>query len=237
MANLKNEIIEILCKRTGKVEQSIRNDISKLRQKHASLPINCVAHLYAQQHGFSVLQKLNKEEKLALPHTEIDKSKIKISAKEIKPREKILELIKYETDDYFIKGHINEVNLAYTKRCYTSTFVLARKIIENLIIDLLRNKYPPNTIQNKSLYYDISRKKYHDFSIVLKNLYDKKNDFDIDNDKIIERLYQKTKNMKDDANDKAHSWFHLVKTKSEIDEMDLQSIIELIKKLQKEINK
>ncbi len=41
--------------------------------------------------------------------------------------------------------------------------------------------------------------------------------------------------FKKDANDKAHSWFHIVRSKREIDELDLQNITELIKKLEQSV--
>jgi len=107
------------------------------------------------------------------------------------------------------------------------------EIIENFIREILSNKYPPTTRENKELYFDIGRGRVHDFSVVLKNLYDKRNDYGIEKSAIIKRLYQKVKPFKDDSNDKVHSWYHLVGKKTEVDDLDIQTIIELIKKLEK----
>ena len=150
-----------------------------------------------------------------------------------KESEKLIELISYDSSNFFIKGHITEFNRAYTFKCYTGAYILSRKIIENLIIDILQVKYPPDVNQhNKELYWDINQKRFKDFSIILKNLYNKKDDFGSKN-KAIERLYQLARKFKDGANDKTHSWFHLVARPGELEDLQLQDMIELIKSIEK----
>jgi hypothetical protein len=41
--------------------------------------------------------------------------------------------------------------------------------------------------------------------------------------------------FKDDADQKAHSWYHIVKTKKEIDDMDAQIIFDLLYALEQKI--
>src|SRR3989344_6112020 len=53
----------------------------------------------------------------------------------------IREVFDYSTTDHFKKGHVEELNKAYTFTCNTAVFILARKIVENLIIDILKAKY------------------------------------------------------------------------------------------------
>ncbi len=232
MAKLNPEIIEKIRKKTGLAIPTIRKNLSFLRSDHPSCTLNAVAQLYAKQNGFSVMQKLSPEDKATLPHNELVQSKIRLEKKVRKKKEVIRSIIAYETDDYFKKGHIKEVNRAYTKGCYTSVYALARKIIENLIREIITNKFPPTSKANRELYYDIAKNRVHDFSVLLKNLYDERQSFGIDKAKIIERLYQKAKNFKDDSNDKVHSWYHLVENEKEISELNLQTMIELIKKLE-----
>ncbi len=230
---LSKEILQILIKKLGKNENAIRIDISKLRtSKFHGVPLNSVAHIYAQQHGISVYQKLTKEEKAAIPNHEIIKNSPKLDAKKVKLKESTFEFVKYETNDHFIKGHFKEINRAYNNKCYTSVFILARKIVENFIIDILIKKYPDKTVENKELYYDTNRGRFKDFSVILNSLNSKKNDFGIQKT-VVERLSAKAKALKDNANDKTHSWFHLVEGKQEIDDLHLQTVIELIKQLQK----
>jgi hypothetical protein len=147
---------------------------------------------------------------------------------------RIIELVKYDTADHFIKGHIDELNRAYTFKCYTSVFILARKIVENLIIDILKKKFPEKVKANKELYFDINQKRLKDFEEILKNLRSKKNDFGSEN-KAVERLCDLAAKLKENANNKTHSWYHLVEKKKEVDDLNLNTVFELIKKLEQVI--
>lgn len=232
MQKLNTKIVQYLSKKMHKKETTIRKNISLLRGKYARCTLNAVAHIYAMQFGISVLQKLDKQDRQTLPNIEVGKNAVVIDKKTLPKKEVISKIIDYETGDYFKKEHMVEINRAYTKGCYTSVNILARKIIENLIIDILKQKYPPNTRDNKELYYDTDKNRFKDFSIVLNNLYRRRNDFGVDGKKIIERLVALARRIKNDANDKTHSWFYIVKRKKEIDDLDIQTIIELIKKLE-----
>lgn len=232
MAKLNPEILDKLIKKTELSIGTIRNSISLLRSDYPNCTINAVAQLYARKHGFSVMQKLSPEDKATLPNNEVVKPKIRLEEKIIKKKEIIISVINYDSDDFFKKGHIKEINRAYSKGCYTSVYILARKIIENLIREILHRKFPPISKENRNLYFNIEKGRFHDFGVILKNLFDKRQSFDFDKIEIIERLYQKTKNFKDDSNDKVHSWYHLVENEKEINDLNLQAIIELIKKLE-----
>lgn len=225
---LDPDIVKYLTGKLDLKKSTIEKNISLLKRRHPKCTSNAVAHIYAQQFGVSVLGKLSKEDKETLPHLEVEKSKIKINSKRIKKKEKIIEFIKYESNDYFIKGHISEANRAYSKGCYTCVYILSRKIIENLIIDLLKNKFPPNSLENKNLYFDTNQNRFKDFGEVLNNLLKKKNDFGVGKGKTVESLYKNALKLKNDANDRTHSWFYLVERKVEIDDIKIQTIVELI---------
>lgn len=235
MKKLNPKIIVLLSRKLAKKESTIRKNISLLRRDYASCTPNAVAQIYARRYGISVLQKLDKEDKKNLPNIEFRKNKIIVNKKRLQKKEKIMTIVDYDTNDYFKKAHIHEINKAYTKGCYTSVNILIRKVIENLIIDIIRKKFPPKTKKNKELYYNTAQGRFKDFSVILKNLYKKRNEFELDDKKIIERLVAKVRKIKEAANDVAHSWFYIVKIKTEIDDLELQTIIELIKKLEKSV--
>lgn len=148
----------------------------------------------------------------------------------------IKKIIEYKTNDPFRKGHIEEINRAYTSECYTCVFILCRKVIENMIIDILGKKFPPEKKENKELYFDVDKGRFKNFSIILDNFYKKRNEFDLDNKKIVKRIVDLAKFFKKDADDKTHSWFHLVRKRREIDDIDIQGIIDLIKRLEEKLN-
>ncbi|MCZ6594510.1 MAG: hypothetical protein O6943_06285 [Bacteroidetes bacterium] len=234
MKRLNKKILQILEDKTDKSTSTLRKDLSLLRRNFPNATLNACAQVFAQKNGFSVLQKLDEEDKKSMPNVEYE-SPIKITKNQKSAKKRMEVIFNYTSDNYFINKHVEELNKTYTYHCFTSTYVLIRKVIENLIIDILRAKYPPNSQENKQLYYDIPKRRYKDFSVLLKNLYDKRNDFELDDKKVIERLFNLIKNLKDDANDKAHSLYHIVKNKSEITSLDLPTIIELIKILEKSV--
>ena len=232
---LKKDILKHLEKKLGIKGSTIRVQLSILKRDYSGLTLNAAAQRYAQKHGISILTKLDEKDKLSLAQvplpsiTQIKSTeKIKVSKNIIKKKDK--KVIEFETTDIFIKGHIDEINRAYNSQCYTSVVILARKIIENLIIDILTIYFPPNSKINKELYFDTAMGHSKDFSVILDNFYNKRVDFGIKKP-IVEKLYKLAKQLKGDANNKTHSWFHLVNRQKEVDDLELQVIIELIKKL------
>lgn len=234
MKELDGKVVDFIARKLRISPKTVKKDIYNMVKNYPRATKNAVAQIYATKKGLSVFRKLDKDDKASLPSIEVTHEKIKIKQKIHNKKIITKTLVNYDTDDYFIKGHIDELHRAYNARCYTAVFVLARKIIENLIIDILRKKFPENKKNNKELYFDINKKRFYDFEVILKNLYKKKDIFGSDN-KAVESLYQKAMRFKKDSNDKAHSWFHLVKNDKEIDNLDIQSIIEIIKRLEKTV--
>jgi hypothetical protein len=234
---LNPEILEILHERTGKAIPTLRSQISRIRQKHPTLTSNAAAHLIAQENNTSVLQKLDLEDRESLKGIQIY---TKVSASEARPSARVKTnneksrsnpIINYESENYFVKEHIHELSRAYYSKCYTAVFILFRKIIENFIIDILKAKFPSRF----DLIFNSTLHRYHDFSVVLDNLYKERNAFTHDGKNAIERLNQLVSPFKKDANDKTHSWFHILTSPSEVDNSQLEPIIELIKVLEKEV--
>jgi hypothetical protein len=228
---LDPKILEKLQKATGTKESTIRSAIARMRGKHGNLPINAVAHLYALQHDTSVFTKLNAEEKASLPNVEIDKPIRLRQAGNAKKKETLIQFVRYQTDDPFIKAHILEMNRAYTAKCYTSLFILCRKMLENLLAEVIKRKFPQNVKENIELYFDLSRTRTKDFSDILSNLRKKAIDFGTDKP-LLERMLNRCDLFKDDANNKAHSWYHIVRSRPEIDNCHFQDIIDMISRLE-----
>lgn len=111
---------------------------------------------------------------------------------------------------------------------------MCRKVIQNLIIGLLIKQFPAKTKKNRELYFDIDRGRFHDFSVILKNLYTKRKSFNPLAIKPIERLYSRVKPFVKDANDQTHSWFYMA-NKKELNDINIQEIIHLIESVDKTI--
>jgi len=231
MKTLNSKIIAKIHEKTGLAISTIGPSITRRKQLNPSFTPNAVAFLYAQEKNVNVLKFLDAEDKACIHAIEkkpVEKIQVKTGKKN--DTKKIVKLINFDSSDPFIKGHVEEVNKAYTYGCYTSAVILSRKIVENLIIDIFTKYFPPSTKENKELYFDTSKKRNKDFGEILENLHTKRVDFDTKKE-IVERLYDKAKSLKGNANSKTHSWFHLVKRQKEVDDLEIQTVIDLIQRL------
>jgi hypothetical protein len=66
MARLKDDILEILVKKTKLSKKTIQNNISKIRQENAQLTPNAAAQVFGNKKGISFMPKLTPEDKQAL---------------------------------------------------------------------------------------------------------------------------------------------------------------------------
>ncbi len=134
---LNPKIMKILEEKTkGKItKQAIRNELSRIRREDPSLTLNAAAEIFAKKRRFSVVRYLEDKDRETLKSVKIEK--IKIPPLQVKQRKKIIELAKYDTNDKLLKAHLGEINKTYTFGCYTATFILCRKVLENLIIHFL----------------------------------------------------------------------------------------------------
>jgi len=215
-------------------ERSIRTALSRIRMEHPSLTLNAAAQVFARKRNSSVARWLTPKDRETLETLKIEK--VKIPKTKARQRKKIIKIASYETDDKLLKAHIKEINKAYTYGCYTAVFVLCRKVLENLIVHhILRKKYPENSEQHRSKYFDYNRNRNLDFNKLLANLRDSSKDFGPEKD-LVKRICQLSTSFKEDANEMAHSLYHIA-TKKEIDDIRFQHILDLIKKLEKTLSK
>lgn len=76
--------------------------------------------------------------------------------------------------DDFYRDLITLINKCYLLEIYEPVQVFARKLLENLLIEILRKKYGYNKID---LYFNTKSGRFHGFSTLLKNLKDNMDDF------------------------------------------------------------
>lgn len=225
-AKLNPKMLEILQRKTKFSEQVIRNALSNIRSRYP-VTLNAAAHIYAQKKGISgTARYLTEEDRNSLKGIEFKRIPIKIPQKR---REKIIEIAKFETPNKFLKKHLDEINRCYTYHCYTACYVLMRKVLENLVVEILKRKYPENTKEHKQKYYDFNRKRNNDFNVLLKNLRNSSKDFGTQQ-KIVERICQLADFFKETANEMTHSLYHIA-DKKEIDGSRFQEILDLFKEL------
>lgn len=112
-------------------------------------------------------------------------------------------LIKKKVTNYFYAQIIEEINGCYMFGYRIACATLIRKLFENLLIDCLIQRFPPNSDDNKKLYYMAGGNRFKDFSNLIKALTEKKiglddghNSFDL----LLIRLYA----IRDLGNKNAH---------------------------------
>jgi hypothetical protein len=217
----------------GKVsEHTIRSAISRIRRDNPSLTLNAAAEVLARKHNESVQRYLNDKDRDALKTIQIEK--VKILSSKLKRKRKFIAIAKYETNDKWLKAHLDEINKTYTFGCYTATFILCRKLLENLIIHhVLKKKYPNNSKQHREKYFDFNRNRTLDFEKLLLNLKNSSNDF-MTEKSIVERVCNLSEAFKETANEMTHSLYHIA-SKKEIDGTNFQQILDLIAELEKNL--
>lgn len=150
-----------------------------------------------------------------------------------KRKENVIIIAKYPTNDIFLRANIDEINRTYTYKCYTATFVLCRKVLENLLVHILKEKYPLSTREHREKYFDFSRRRCHNLSVLLQNLRKSAVDFS-PHVNLVERICQLASEFKEKANEMTHSLYHIA-TKKEIDDKNFQGILNLIQELEKKM--
>jgi len=212
-------------------EKSIPSAISRIRAKHPALTLNASAEVLARKYDLSVQRFFSQKDRDVFKSIEIEK--IKIRNPDRKTPRKISIIANYNSNDPMLKKHLDEINKTYSNGCYTSTFILCRKVLENLLIrHILIRKYPPSVQANREKYLD-ENGRFLFFSKILSNFKDASADF-ILNKQLVERIANLAEGFKDDANNMTHSWYHVAK-KKEIDEKDFQQILDLIADLEKNL--
>jgi hypothetical protein len=143
------------------------------------------------------------------------------------------ELVKSQFDDIFYNNLKKEINLAYGYGLFTAAFILSRKMIENLVIDVLRLKYPANVSGNLAIYWQAKQPnahgRHHDFTILLKNLDEGKDDFVVDKGIVVEFL-RLVAVFRPISNSNAHSII-IISEEKDLIACKIDRIVELMLKL------
>lgn len=111
-----------------------------------------------------------------------------------------ISLVNYPDD--FYKNLIEEINFQYTNKRPISLSIVIRKLFENLIIDIFKKKYGTKEL---SLYYNISKGRFNDFSVLLKNLEFKMADFHYISTNIDKDFIKELNKYREHGNSGAHS--------------------------------
>jgi hypothetical protein len=147
----------------------------------------------------------------------------------IVPLGQLSNLIDQDFNNVFYNELRDEINKAYQMRLFTSVMLLSRKLFENLIIEILRMKYPPNIPGNLEIYYLVKDQKFQNFTILLMNIEERKSEFTVD-EHLINEIISLIKPFRKGANANAHSII-IVSDEKDISKFDIPRISALLLRL------
>lgn len=123
----------------------------------------------------------------------------------------------------------DEINTAYSDpRLPNATLMLSRKLIENLVYNLLEYRYGGKQI---NLYYDTSNMRAHDFSVLLYNLNHHKPDFDVDLHEKIDKFLGMAHKFRLDANSKVHRVMDYLDSQRQLKKLKIPEMVEILLRL------
>lgn len=79
--------------------------------------------------------------------------------------------------DDFYRQLIDLINECYLKGIYSAVPIFCRKLMESLIVDILKKKYGTNDV---TIFYNTQNRRYHGFNTLLKEFESRLSDFEID---------------------------------------------------------
>jgi hypothetical protein len=121
----------------------------------------------------------------------------------------------------------DEINACHASNLPNAVLLLARKMVENLVSNLLDYKFP----KQADLRWNINKNRPHDFSILLESLMQKKADFTQEEQQLIEKFLELCKRFKREANSKAHNIMEYIDNKEQLKNLKIPEIIQIALKL------
>jgi len=124
-----------------------------------------------------------------------------------------------------------EINACYSTKLFNSCLLLSRKMIENLIYNLLGITFP----RDGELRWNTSKNRPHDFAVLIDQLEQKINQFSAEEQSFIEKFLRLCKPFRRYANSKAHNIMEYIERKDEIDNMKIPEMIQILLNLIRKI--
>jgi hypothetical protein len=123
-----------------------------------------------------------------------------------------------------------EINACYEHNFPNAAFFLCRKMIENLVFNILEKKFPTSV----NLWYD--KKKRLEFGRLVNNLYNERKNFGKPNiESYIEKFNKEVSLFKKEVNIKAHYVFEYLSDKGELKKFKIKDLVQLLVKIYENI--
>ncbi len=133
----------------------------------------------------------------------------------------------------FYKDLEDEINNCIERGLPNATLLLCRKVIENLLYNILEEKYR----KKREIWWDNIKKRPHMFSTLLENLVENKEDFEDDEKEVVVKFNMLIKPFIKKANDAAHKIMEYLEYTSELKKFKIPENVQLLLLLYKKIKK
>jgi hypothetical protein len=130
----------------------------------------------------------------------------------------------------FFDEHYNsirtEINTCFKQGFYMASLELSKRLIHNLLIDLIRTNFPLAGEGHRSLYYNYQKEDFRDTRELLKALSDKKQDLNV-NPEAIDYLIDLITPMEPKKKPESHS-FGAIPKRENIQDLRIEETMEFI---------
>ena len=184
----------------------------------------CIDPLWVELRSEAEPTKKKSRKGVKVTKTGRRKTGIKIEAPKIpETKEKPLLEIRGKYPQIFYDRLEDEINLCYNNNLPNAAFFLCRKLVENLILDILMKKFP----NNHSLWW--SAQGYHlNLSPLIKNLHVNRREFRPNAKSYIEKFNSLVDKFRNETNNNAHNLHDYLDDKSDLEPYKIKDMVQLL---------
>ena len=231
-----------VCRKVGVKSRQLRNRISDVATEEGIIDRDVALLLLAHEQEIDVTRprfgvpeaKLAKFEeqlkhrKVAGPPAAVQ-TELSRKVKPAGPQFRRLLRFRGMYPDIFYDRLEDEINTAYSDpRLPNAVLMLSRKLIENLVFNLLQYKFGGPGIK---LYFDTIHNRPLDFGVLLDNLKSQKSQFDKDQHDMIDKLLGLAQPFRRDANSKVHSVMEYLESPRQISQLKIPEMTQILLRL------
>ena len=203
------KLIDLLAETTKKSRFAIYHLIKKKREEYKNLiSREDAAYLLALDYGIDIYDDFGLPEGkaeelrslvLKVPSVRVIREKPEGDEKQQAEREYLT--IRELPDDFYY-SLVDSINKSYRHEVCMAVSVLVRKLLENLLVDVLRKKFK---MKNIDLFYDKHHRRFHSFNVLLRNFEDNLDSFKTVTPSIDSDFVKKLNTYREAGNSAAHT--------------------------------
>jgi len=138
-----------------------------------------------------------------------------------------------ELPDDFYYNLAESINKSFAYGIHSAVDIMARKILENLLVDILRKKFAMREVE---LFFDKDHGRFHGFNVLLKNFRDRLNEFKPVIPTLDLKFIDKLNSFREEGNSAAHTLeLEISEAELEAKKDELQFVVKTLVRLYRNI--